>query len=305
MSFTSRAPHPYSLRQLQYAVAVAEALNFRKAAAACHVAQPSLSAQVAQLEGVLGFPIFERTRRQVLVTPNGRAFLEQARALLVAADELLASAQRLSDPHSGTLRVGVIPTVSPYLLPAVTPALRKAFPRLSLLWQEDRTEPLLTQLREGTLDAVLLAKEAPLGDVATEEIGPDPFLLLAPKGHPLLQGPGALPTSALRDADVVLLEEGHCLRDQALSLCSKAKAHELEFRATSLSTLTQMVASGLGVTLIPTLAAKAEARRPEVKVRALASPSPHRTIALGWRRGSALAPLLKELAATLRGAYPR
>src|SRR2546430_991326 len=150
-------PHPFSLRQLQYAVAVADTGGFRKAAQLCHVSQPSLSAQLAQLEDALGVRIFERDRRRVLVTPAGSEMLARARRVLLEAEDLIAASSRLRDPLCGTLRIGVIPTVSPYLLPEITPAIRSSYPRLTVHWTEEKTQVALRLLRDGALDAVLLA----------------------------------------------------------------------------------------------------------------------------------------------------
>jgi len=161
----SAAPQPFSLRQLQYAVAVADALSFRKAADRCHVSQPSLSAQLAQLEAVLGVRLFERDRRRVLISTAGHDILERARRVLVEADALRDVATRARDPLAGTLRIGVIPTLSPYLLPDLTPVLRSEYPRLTILWVEDKTDALVRSLAAGTLDAALLALEADLGVV--------------------------------------------------------------------------------------------------------------------------------------------
>jgi len=213
------APHPFSLRQLQYAVAVAEALSFRRSAERCHVSQPSLSAQLAQLEEALGVRLFERDRRRVLITAAGHELIERARRVLVEADHLLEAAARAGDPLSGTLRVGVLPTISPYLLPAITPALRAAYPRLNLLWVEDKTDVLVRRLDAGTLDAVLLALEADIGDVEHEVIARDDFVLATPKGHMLGTKKAPARPAELRDADVLLLDDGHCLREQALALC--------------------------------------------------------------------------------------
>ncbi|MDY7232770.1 LysR substrate-binding domain-containing protein [Hyalangium rubrum] len=301
MSFS---PHPFTLRQLQYVVAVADALSFRKAAERCHVSQPSLSAQLAQLEGVLGARLFERDRRRVLLTSAGKELVERARRLLVEADELVEAARRAGDPLSGTLRVGVIPTVSPYLLPTVTPALRKSYPRLKVLWLEDKTEVLTRELERGALDAALVALEADIGDVESEVIAEDPFVLVVPKDHPLGARKDEASPAELRGEDVLLLDEGHCFRTQALALCSKARAHELEFRATSLTTLTQMIASGAGVTLLPKLAVPTEVQRSQLRARPFAEPAPKRTLALIWRKRSSLAGALKQVATTLKSVYP-
>lgn len=298
-------PHPFTLRQLQYAVAVADTLSFRKAADRCRVSQPSLSAQLAHLEEALGVRLFERDRRRVLITPAGAEIVERARIVLRDSDDLVELARRSVDPLAGTLRIGVIPTISSYLLPRLTAALRDAYPRLSVLWIEDKTEVLVRNLDAGTLDAALLALEADIGDVEHEVIGPDRFVLAMPVGHPLGAKTSPAKASELKGASVLLLDDGHCFRDQALAFCSGANARELEFRATSLSTLAQMVAGGAGVTLLPELAVETEAKRAELSIRPFANPAPKRTIALVWRTRSPLGPALRKLAATARSAYGR
>jgi LysR family hydrogen peroxide-inducible transcriptional activator len=299
------APHPFTLRQLQYAVAVADALSFRRAAELCHVSQPSLSAQLAQLEDALGVRLFERDRRRVLLTAAGRVIIERARRLLVEADDVIDAGKRASDPLSGTLRIGVIPTIAPYLLPSIAPKLRAAFPRLSVVWREDKTENLMHALQAGELDTALVALEAELGDVEHAVIAKDPFVLALSPEHPLARKKGPVHASDLRAAEVLLLDEGHCFRDQALEVCSAARAHECEFRATSLATLVQMVAGGAGVTLLPSLSVETEAKRAGLQVRALQTAKAHRTIALVWRKRAPLAPALRELAEALRSAVPR
>jgi LysR family hydrogen peroxide-inducible transcriptional activator len=296
-------PHPFTLRQLQYAVAVAETLSFRKAAERCCVSQPSLSAQLSQMEETLGVSLFERDRRRVLITAAGHELIERARLILRETDNFVELAHRSADPLAGTLRIGVLPTISPYLLPRLTAALRKPYPRLSVFWVEDKTESLVRGLERGTLEAALLALEADIGDVEREIIGTDPFVLATPAGHPL--GARAAPTKAseLKGASVLLLDDGHCFRDQALTYCSSAKANELEFRATSLSTLAQMVAGGMGVTLLPELAVATEAKRADLSIRPFAQPAPKRTIGLVWRKGSPLGRALRQLAATARTAF--
>jgi LysR family hydrogen peroxide-inducible transcriptional activator len=298
------APPPVSLRQLQYVVAVADTLSFRAAAERCHVAQPSLSAQLAQLEGALGVRLFERDRRRVLLTTAGRELVERARRVLQEADDLVEAAGRAGDPLGGRLQIGVIPTISPYLLPAVAPALRRAYPRLTIVWREEKTGDLVRQLQEGTLDAALLALEAEIGDVEREVIARDPFVLATPRRHPLGAGRSPARPAELSQAPVLLLDDGHCFRDQALAVCSRAGVRESEFRATSLSTLAHMVAAGAGVTLLPRLAVPTEAANTGLRVRAFAEPAPHRTIGLVWRRGYPLAPALRQLATTIREAYP-
>jgi LysR family hydrogen peroxide-inducible transcriptional activator len=304
MAISELAIHPFTIRQLQYAIAVADALSFRRAAERCHVSQPSLSAQIAELENALGVPLFERDRRRVLVTAAGKQLVERARRLLVEADDLAAAAKRAGDPLVGTLRIGVIPTISPYLLPSTTPALRSAYPRLTTVWVEDKTATLVRALDDGALDAALLALEAELGDVEHEVVADDPFVLATRPDDPLGTKSSPAKPSELRETQVLLLDDGHCFRDQALAYCGNARAEELEFRATSLTTLAQMVAGGAGVTLLPQLAVATEAHRARLNVRVFANPVPHRTIALVWRKRSPLAPALKRVAGTIRNAYP-
>jgi len=299
----SRAPHPFSLRQLQYAVAVADARSFSEAARRCHVSQPSLSAQIAQLEDALGTRLFERDRRKVLLTTAGEQIVVRARVVLRECDDLVDLAQRASDPLAGTLRIGVIPTLSPYLISCVRPALRQAYRELTLLWVEDKTEVLIGRLDAGELDGALLALEAEIGDVESAVIGYDPFVLAAPAGHPLMVRKGPAKVSELQHESVLLLDDGHCFRDQALAVCSGAKAQELEFRATSLPTLAQMVADGNGVTLLPQLAVATETKRAKLAVRPFAEPVPGRTIALVWRRRSPLGSALQQIARTAGDAF--
>jgi LysR family hydrogen peroxide-inducible transcriptional activator len=296
------SPHPFTLRQLQYASAVADLRSFRRAAERCHVSQPSLSAQVIQLEEALGVQLFERGSRRVLVTAAGEAVLGRVRRMLLEADDLADSVRQLGDPLSGTLRLGVIPTISPYLLPEVVPEMRARHPGLSAVWVEDKTETLVEALRDGRLDGALLALEAPLGEVEKEVVCEDPFVLAAPPGHPLVLSNAPATPQELRGAGFLLLDDGHCFRDQALAYCATARGRELDFRATSLATLAQMVAGGAGVTLLPRLALPVENRRSELAVRRLASPEPHRTLALVWRPRSPLGPALRRLGQTLREA---
>lgn len=297
-----RAPYPVTLRQLQYLAAVAETRSFRRAAEACGVSQPSLSAQVQEAERALGVRMFERDRRRVLVTAAGETVLARARRLLLEADDLVEGARQAADPLSGTVRIGVIPTVGPYLLPRASPALRKALPALLLLWEEDRTPALVSRVSAGELDAALLAREADLADLVQAEIAVDPFVLAAPPGHPLARATGPIRPSELRGQRVLLLDDGHCLRDQALEVCAKGHAEELGFRATSLPTLVQMVASGAGVTLLPQIALATEGSRADLRIRPFVKPAPGRTLVLAWRRGSAVEPALQAVAKAIRSA---
>ncbi len=295
-------PHAFSIRQLQYAIAVADTRSFRRAAELCGVSQPALSAQLASLEAGLGVRLFERDRRRVFPTPAGDALLVRARRVLVETDDLVDAASRLGDPLAGTLRLGVIPTISPYLLPDVVRVLRRAHPRLTMRWTEERTGVLVRALGDGELDAALLALEADLGDLERAPIGRDPFVLATPRGHVLSKSSKPLAARELDGTGVLLLDDGHCLREQALSVCQGAHADELGFRATSLPTLAQMVASGAGVTLLPRMAVETECRRAGVVTRPLTDAHAFRTIGLVWRKTSPLAPSLRRLADDIRGA---
>lgn len=297
------APPAVTLRQLQYLVAVAETGGFRTAAELCRVAQPSLSAQVAAAEDALGVVVFERTSRGVRLTHPGAALVERARRVLREADDLFDASRRLSDPLAGTVRVGVIPTIAPYLLPDIVPSLHDTFPRLTLAWVEEKTDVLLSRLEDGGLDAALLAAVPGTASYASASLGPDAFVLAAPRGHALLKGKGPLPLADLAHAPMLLLEEGHCLRDQALSVCATAHVEEQELRATSLPTLAQMVSSGAGLTLLPEMAVATEVRRARLGTRELA-PSPTRDVVLVWRPSSPLADTLLQLGAAMREARP-
>ena len=293
---------PVSLRQLQYIVAVADLGSFRRAAEACHVAQPSLSAQVAVAERALGVQLFERAGRRVAVPAAAAPLVAQARRVLTAAGDLRELARHYADPFHGTLRLGIIPTICPYLLPDIAPALARDFPDLTINWSEERTGHLARQMREGALDAAVLALEANLTGLAHASLGWDPFFLAAAPGHPLARGKRRVTLDDLDGERVLLLDEGHCFRDQARQLCASAGASEIGFRATSLATLVQMASASGGVTLLPSIALAVENRRGQLTVRPFASPGPGRTLALAWRRGSALRAPLMRIAETIRGA---
>nr|HEX4313076.1 hydrogen peroxide-inducible genes activator [Kofleriaceae bacterium] len=292
-----------SVRQLESVVAVADHGSFRRAAAAMGISQPALSAQVQAAEVVLGVQVFERDRRRVLVTPAGEDVVARARAALAAVDEVADTARRRGEPLVGPLRLGVIPTVAPYWLPALLPRVRARFPRLELVLREDQTARLLAQLAGGQLDAALLALPVP-GDFTAATIAHEAFVLAAPRGAPVLARRGKLTERDLDGEIVLLLEDGHCLRDQALAVCARSGAIEaMEVRATSLPTLEQMVAGGMGVTLLPEAAAAAlvPARGP-VATAAFASPPPGRTLGVVWRTSSARLREFRLLADVLREA---
>jgi LysR family hydrogen peroxide-inducible transcriptional activator len=296
---------PISLRQLQYIVAVADQGSFRRAAEACHVAQPSLSAQVAVAERALGLQLFERTGRRVRVPVSAAPLVAQARRILVAAGDLHELARQSADPFRGTLRLGVIPTICPYLLPEIAPALARDFPDLSITWSEDRTGRLVGQARDGAIDGAVLALEADLRGLTHAKLGWDPFLLAASPDHPLARGKRRVAPTVLDGEQVLLLDDGHCFRHQALHLCAGAGATEAGLRATSLSTLVQMASASGGVTLLPSIALAVENRRGQLVARPFTQPGPGRTLALAWRRGSALRAPLTRIAETIRQALAK
>ncbi|MHB0968542.1 MAG: LysR substrate-binding domain-containing protein, partial [Thermoanaerobaculia bacterium] len=230
--------------------------------------------------------------------PQGGAVIEHARVLLRHADDVEMSARHAADPFAGTMRIGVIPTVSPYLLPRIMPPLRREYPRLQFQWTEERTAGIVQLLAAGNLDAILVAKEAPLGEVECEMLARDAFVIAAARSHPLMRSTRAAHPSDLGGHEVLLLEDGHCFRDQALAICSRAGAREQEFRATSLTTLVQMIAGGNAVTLLPKLAVRVEGHG--LKLRKFAAPAPHRTLVLAWRKASPLRSAFRDVAATIR-----
>lgn len=294
---------PYSLRQLQYVVAVADLGGFRRAAEACGVSQPSLSAQIARLEQAFGVQVFERAARGVRVTAAGEAVLARARQVLVAAGDLNDAARQQSDPMRGTLRIGVIPTVCPYLLPEVAPALHRELPNLAIVWSEDKTQTLVRQIADARLDAAIVARDPRMSGLDSATIGEDPFVLAAAAGHPLVRSGSPASPSLLDGVTVLLLEDGHCFRDQALAFCGAIGAHEGGLSATGLSTLVQMVGAGAGVTLLPRMAVAVENRRGQLAIRRFKAPAPRRTLILAWRKGSALGRPLTSVAGVIRSAW--
>ncbi len=289
-----------NLRDLKYLVALADLRHFGKAAEACFVSQPTLSTQIMKLEEELGVTLFERAPRKVMLTAVGQDVVQRTRRILADVEDMKEAALRSRDPASGTLRLGVFPTLAPYLLPHVVPALRQQFPQLELLLVEEKSDVLLQRLHEGKLDAALLALPIHDEQLHAQPLFEEPFLLAAPAGHPLAQKK-VLSGSDLDHETLLLLEDGHCLRDQALDVCRLSGAQEKSgFRATSLETLRQMVAAGVGVTLLPQLATHPSIAQPAGMVLVpFHSPAPSRRIALAWRKSSARDSFLTAMAAVL------
>jgi LysR family hydrogen peroxide-inducible transcriptional activator len=294
-----------NLRALQYFVKLADLRHFSKAAEACFVSQPTLSTQIRKLEDELGVQLVERAPRKIMLTPVGEDVAERARLVLNDVAEIRAVARRAGDPADGNLRLGLFPTLAPYFLPHVIPKVRTQFPNLRLQLAEEKTENIINMLQQGELDAALLA--LPINDdgLDMEILFEEPFVLALPAEHPL----GAKARITLKDlngAELLLLDEGHCLRDHALEVCTLAGAHErVDFHATSMETLRQMVAANVGITLMPLLSVKPPiAQTSNLITKRFASPAPSRTIAMVWRNSSALSGFLRELADCFRNLPP-
>ena len=292
-----------TLRQLHYLKLLAEHGSFSRAAEAAHVTQPTLSAGIAELEKILGSPVVDRARSGVILTAVGEEVVERAHAILNRTEDLVQTARSAAEPLSGRFRLGVIPTIAPFLLPRALPKLRAQYPRLRLFLREDLTQRLVATLKAGGLDAVLIALPHDLTGLDYAHVEDDELLAALPADHPLTRGKTVEP-SLLNAEELILLEDGHCLRGHALAACGldAPKAYgEESFAATSLPTLVQMVGSGLGVSFLPAMAVDAGlAERAQVAVRPLGSSHPSRAIVVAWRAGSARAAEGRLLADALK-----
>lgn len=275
-----------SLRQLQYLKLLSDHGSFSRAAEAAHVSQPALSAGVAELERVLGAPVVERARGGVILTPVGEEAVRRAEDVLARAEDLVEAARGAAKPLAGRFRLGVIPTVAPFVLPRSLPELKKRYPQLKLYLREDLTPRLIAALKSGALDAAVIALPYDTGGLEYARVGDDEILAAAPLDHPLAKVARVEP-GALNPDDLILLEDGHCLRDHALSACRlDAPKGEDVFAATSLQTLMQMVSAGLGVSFVPEMAVKAGLGGEGVAIRPLERDAPKREIVVAWRAGS-------------------
>ncbi|MEU1628701.1 LysR substrate-binding domain-containing protein [Streptomyces sp. NPDC020096] len=294
-----------TLAQLRAFAAVADHLHFRDAAAAIGTSQPALSGAVAALEEVVGVQLVERTTRRVLLTPAGERLAVRAHAVLDAVGALMEEAEAVRAPFTGALRLGVIPTVAPYLLPIVLRLVHERYPELDLQVHEEQTASLVEGLAAGRLDLLLLAVPLGVPSVVELPLFDEDFVLVVPEGH-RLAGRGDVPREVLRDLDLLLLEEGHCLRDQALDICrevGRPQGTPVTTSAAGLSTLVQLVAGGLGVTLLPRTAVRVETgRSAHLATGYFRDPAPDRRIALVMRQGAARAEEFEALASALRGA---
>jgi LysR family hydrogen peroxide-inducible transcriptional activator len=293
-----------TLKQLRYLTALDEDKHFGRAAAACFVSQSTLSAGLQELETLLGTNLVERSNRSVVFTPLGREIAARARIVLREAQELAELAAAAKDPLSGSLRMGVIPTIAPFLLPTVLPKLRKTYPKLKLYLTEDLTQRLVDELHAGTLDCVLLALPVEIGEAEQMLLFDDPFELVARRDNPLA-AKAKVSIDELAEAPLLLLTDGHCLRDHALDACHLGRRPAgTDVTATSLHTLVEMAANGLGVTLIPEMALRAKLLKgSELVARPLSGGKPGRRIGLIWRKTSAREKEFRLLGQSIKDAY--
>lgn len=279
-----------TIRQLQYLKLLAEHGAFGKAADAAHVTQPTLSAGIQELERTLGAPVVDRARTGVILTPVGEEALRRATVILNEAEELVEAAKNAGQPLTGRFRLGVIPTIAPFLLPGALPLLRDRFPRLRLFLREDLTQRLIVELKAGRLDAALIALPYDMSGLEWAHVADDELLAALPADHPLAKLKSASPEQ-MEQENLILLEDGHCLREHALSACRlnppRMGAGEEPFAATSLPTLVQMVGSGLGVTFLPRMAVNAGLTdAAQIAIRPIDAENPAREIVVAWRSGS-------------------
>ncbi|RAI01709.1 DNA-binding transcriptional regulator OxyR [Acuticoccus sediminis] len=290
-----------TLRELEYLVALARYRHFGRAAEACCVSQPTLSTQLKKLETELGMQLVERSSTGVLLTPFGQATAERARRILVEVQHIKDAAQIGRDPESGTVRLGIFPTLGPYLLPSIMLRYAERFPSLQLFLIEEKSPNLVTRLHDGDIDVALLALPMDDDQLTCEFLFEEPFLFAVPSGHPLANRT-RITMEDICEQELLLLEDGHCLRDQALDVCSLSGAVEQPaFRAASLETLRHMVGAGLGVTLLPQLAtAGGKSASDMLRLVPFVDPAPSRRIALVWRKSSARTGLYRAMAELFR-----
>lgn len=292
-----------NLRDLRYLVALADTKHFGKAATRCHVSQPTLSAQLKKLEEYLGVELIERQPRRVALTEIGEQIVARARRVVSDSDELLALARSQRDPMSGSLKLALIPTIGPYLLPLIAKKLRKQLPKMKLMLYEYQTEPLLQALRAGDIDMGVLALPVHADGVETRKLFEEDFMIALPKGHRLADKL-SVKLDDLSGESLLLLEDGHCLRDQALEICSRGDVEEdQDYRATSLETLRQMVAAGMGVTLLPKLSTTGPfGNEKSVVIKAFPRPAPTRIVGAVWRKSSTRSAVIKAVCEVIETA---
>ena len=289
-----------TMKQLQYLVALADTQHFGRAALRCNITQSTLSAGIRDLESVLGTAVAERSNRRVLITPVGARIAERAKAVLRGAEEVMEVARAGRSPMTGEMRLGVIPTIGPFVLPRVFPALRERYLELTIYLREEQTAPLLARLEDGDLDVALIALPYETGDLRIDVIMEDEFLFACNRNH-ALAGTDEVSLEAIAGEQLMLLEEGHCLRGHTLDVCRTSdRRSRAQFEASSLLTMVQMVAAGVGVALIPRLAVDAHITRgTDISLSRIGVPAA-RQIGLAWRQMSLRSREFRMLADTLR-----
>jgi len=294
-----------TLQELKYLVALADHGHFGRAAEACFITQSTLSTQIRKLEDFLGVTLFDRSLKRIRPTPIGQEILAAARTIVEESERIRELARHMQDPMSRTLHLGIIPTLGPYYLPLALTLVRRKHPGLRLLLRKEITPQILDHLLEGKLDAGLMALPIADDSLHVEPLFHEPFFAALPAGHALAKH-GILKVSEIVNEKLLLLDEGHCLRDQALDVCGTGNIGREEVRATSLETLRQMVGMGLGLTLLPALAVGAGPRvsRKSVEIRPFRKPVPGRTIGLAWRKRAPFPETFERLAATLKASLP-
>lgn len=297
-----------NIRDLHYILAVADTRHFGRAAERCFVSQPTLSGQIKKLEDHLEVTIFERTNRSVEITPIGESILAHARLLLEQAEAIEQVARAHQDPLSGPLRIGAVPTLSPYLMPLILVPLKRRYPRLKLVLSEELTEALISRLRQHELDAVLIATPIEDSDLEQMPLFDEPFWLAHPRDH-ILYAKDEISQRDLGEIELLLLSEGHCLTHQVMEVCRSAErprhSEMADLRASSLETLLQLVGAGFGCTLVPALAIRGGWMTDSgIIARRLELPDAHRTISLVYRRTFPRQPALKAFANVIREHLP-
>jgi LysR family transcriptional regulator, hydrogen peroxide-inducible genes activator len=292
-----------NLKDLKYLVALADTGHFGKAAERSFVSQPTLSAQLKKLEEYLGVKLVERQPKNVQLTEVGRQIVVRARRMLDEGEEIIALARSNTDPFAGKLKVGLIPTIGPYLLPRVMPKIRKAVPQLRQMLYEYQTEALLKRLRDGEIDVGIMALPVVQDGLESRILYEEAFTVALPAHHPLA-AKSTIKVADLKGQTLLLLEDGHCLRDQALEVCSRVDVREAEdFRATSLETLRQMVVAGLGITLLPEMAVESPyGSQRGLTIRQFSNPKPSRTVGAVWRKSSTREAAIAAVCDVVQGA---
>src|SRR6202167_5785862 len=292
-----------NLKDLKYLVALAETGHFGRAAERAFVSQPTLSPQLKKLEEYLGVKLVERQPKNAQLTEVGRQIVVRARRMLDESEEIIALARSNTDPFAGKLKVGLIPTIGPYLLPRIMPKIRKAVPHLGLMLYEYQTEALLKRLRDGEIDLGIMALPLLQDGLEARALYDESFTVALPTHHPLA-AKNTIKVADLKGQTLLLLEDGHCLRDQALEVCSRVDVREAEdFRATSLETLRQMVVAGLGITLLPEMAVESPfGSQRGLAIRRFAKPAPARTVGAVWRKSTTRGAAIEAVCDIIGGA---